>query len=92
MTNHPFDLKGIDTSKVGSNKYVDYTVSDYLKDQNLKATPKARDAALRQLKLDKDLLQTVPSKSIFGKIDKFLGNFYRKNWTSRLLFTNKYYR
>ncbi len=78
MTNHPFDLKGIDTSKVGSNKYVDYTVSDFLKDQNLKATPKARDAALRQLNLDKDLLQTVPSKSIFGKIDNFLGNFTGK--------------
>ena len=78
MTKHPFDLKGIDTSKVGSNKYVDYTVSDYLKDQNLKTNPKARDAALRQLNLDKDLLQTVPSKSIFGKIDNFLGNFTGK--------------
>ena len=78
MTNHPFDLKGIDTGKVGSNKYVNYTVSDFLKDQNLKATPKARDAALRQLNLDKDLLQTVPSKSIFGKIDNFLGKFTGK--------------
>jgi hypothetical protein len=75
MTNHPFDLKGVDTSKVGNNKYVDYKVSDYLKDQNLKATPKSLDAALRQLDLDKNLLKTVPSKSIFGKIDNFLGNF-----------------
>ena len=78
MTNHPFDLKGVDTSKVGNNKYVDYKVSDYLKDQNLKATPKSLDAALRQLDLDKNLLQTVPSKSIFGKIDNFLGNFTGK--------------
>ena len=78
MTNHPFDLKGIDTGKIGGNKYVDYKLSDFLLDQNLKSTPKARDAALRQLKLDKDLLQTVPSKSIFGKIDNFLANFTGK--------------
>ena len=78
MTKHPFDLKGVDTSKVGNNKYVDYKVSDYLKDQNLKATPKSLDAALRELRLDKNLLKTVPSKSIFGKVDNFLGNFTGK--------------
>ena len=78
MTSHPFDLKGIDTGQIGGNKYVDYKLSDFLLDQNLKTTPKARDAALRQLKLDKDLLQTVPSKSIFGKIDNFLAHFTGK--------------
>ena len=74
MTKHPFDLKGVDTGKVGNNKYVDYKVSDYLKDQNLKATPKSLNAALRQLELDKDLLKEVPSKTVFGKVDRFLGN------------------
>tara|TARA_S200000501_G_scaffold360328_1_gene387276 strand:+ start:124 stop:795 length:672 start_codon:yes stop_codon:yes gene_type:complete len=78
MTNHPFDLKGIDTSKVGGNKFVDYRLDQYLKDQNLKTTPRARDAALKELGLDKDYLQTVPSQSIFGKIDNFLGNFTGK--------------
>tara|TARA_R100000234_G_scaffold48328_1_gene28899 strand:+ start:272 stop:934 length:663 start_codon:yes stop_codon:yes gene_type:complete len=78
MTSHPFDLKGIDTGQIGGNKYVDYKLSDFLEDQNLKSTPKARDAALRQLKLDKDLLQAVPSKSIFGKIDNFLAHFTGK--------------
>ena len=35
MTNHPFDLKGIDTGKVGNNKYVNYTLDDFRKDQGL---------------------------------------------------------
>ncbi len=74
MTKHPFDLKGVDTGKVGNNKYVDYKLSDYLKDQNLKTTPKSLNAALRQLELDKDLLKEVPSKTVFGKVDRFLGN------------------
>ena len=74
MTNHPFDLKGVDTSKVGSNKYVDYKVSDYLKDQNLKTRPRSIETAIKQLNLDKDLLKEVPSKTVFGKVDRFLGN------------------
>jgi len=74
MTNHPFDLKGVDTSKVGSNKYVDYKVSDYLKDQNLKTRPRSIETAIEQLKLDKDLLREVPSKTVFGKVDRFLSN------------------
>ncbi len=35
MTNHPFDLKGIDTGKIGNNKYVNYTLEDFEKDQDV---------------------------------------------------------
>jgi len=35
MTNHPFDLKGIDTGKIGNNKYVNYTLKDFQKDQDV---------------------------------------------------------
>ncbi len=35
MTNHPFDLKGIDTRKIGNNKYVNYTLKDFEKDQDV---------------------------------------------------------
>ena len=33
MSKH--DLKGVDTSKVGNNKYVNYTFKDYMEDQGL---------------------------------------------------------
>ena len=35
MTNHPFALKGVDTGKVGNNKYVNYTLKDYERDQDV---------------------------------------------------------
>ena len=35
MTNHPFDLKGMDTGKIGGNKYVNYTLGDFEKDQDV---------------------------------------------------------
>jgi len=35
MTNHPFDLKGIDTGKIGNNKYVNYTLKDFERDQDV---------------------------------------------------------
>ena len=38
MTNHPFEsfsLSGLDTSKVGNNKFVNYTLEDFRKDQGL---------------------------------------------------------
>ena len=42
MSKH--DLKGVDTSKVGNNKYVNYTFEDYRKDQGL-----SRKGALKSL-------------------------------------------
>ena len=41
-----FDLKGVDTGKVGSNKYVNYKVSDFVGDQNI--TPRAGLKAITQ--------------------------------------------
>lgn len=35
MPNHPFDLKGIDTGKIGGNKYVNYTLEDFERDQDV---------------------------------------------------------
>ena len=35
MTNHPFALKGVDTGKVGNNKYVNYTLKDFERDQDV---------------------------------------------------------
>ena len=35
MTNHPFALKGVDTGKIGKNKYVNYTLEDFEKDQDV---------------------------------------------------------
>ena len=30
MTNHPFDLKGVDTGKIGGNKGVNLSFSEYM--------------------------------------------------------------
>ena len=70
MTNHPFDLKGIDTGKVGSNKNVNYTLDQYLLDENL--NKRSKDAVLDSLNLNRDYLKRVPRTTIGGKIQDFL--------------------
>ena len=72
MSKH--DLKGVDTGKVGNNKYVNYTFEDYRKDQGL-----SRKGALKSLgniKLS-DLEVIAPTleqpKTILGKVGQFLG-------------------
>ena len=70
MTNHPFDLKGIDTSKVGNNKYVNYTLDEFLEDKNL--NKRSKDAVLGELNLNRDYLKPVPKTTIGGKIQDFL--------------------
>ena len=72
MSKH--DLKGVDTRKVGNNKYVNYTFEDYRKDQGL-----SRKGALKSLgniKLS-DLQVIAPTleqpKTIGGKVAQFLG-------------------
>ena len=70
MTNHPFDLKGIDTGKIGSNKYVDYKLSDFREDQNL--SRRGVDTLLDSLGLNKEDLKRVPRTTTLGKIDDFL--------------------
>ena len=54
MTNHPFDLKGIDTGKIGGNKYVNYTLEDFMMDQDL-----SRSGAVRALGQKQNIAQTV---------------------------------
>ena len=44
MSKH--DLKGIDLSKVGNNKNVDYTFKDYLEDTGYKRTGGIKDLAV----------------------------------------------
>ena len=70
MTKHPFDLKGIDTSKVGNNKYVNYTLDDFLEDKNL--NKRSKDAVLGELKLNRDYLKPVPKTTVGGKVKDFL--------------------
>ena len=70
MTNHPFDLRGVDTGKIGNNKFVDYTLDEYLKDQNL--SKRSKDAVLDRLNLDRDYLKRVPRTTTSGKIQDFL--------------------
>ena len=73
MSKH--DLKGVDTSKVGNNKYVNYTFKDYMEDQGL-----SKKGALKSLgpnvKLS-DLQVIAPTleqpKTIGGKVAQFLG-------------------
>ena len=74
MTNHPFALKGVDTGKVGNNKYVNYTLKDYERDQDV-----SRAGALELLggvKLG-GLTPIAPTieqpKSVLGKVGQFLG-------------------
>ena len=74
MSKH--DLKGIDTKKVGNNKYVNYLFSDYLKDQDL-----SRKGGIRSLKQAgvnlSDLQPIAPTlkkpETIREKIRVFLG-------------------
>ena len=70
MTNHPFGLKGIDTGKVGNNKFVNYTLDEYLEDANL--NKRSKDAVLDKLDLNRAYLKPVPRETIGGKIQDFL--------------------
>ena len=74
MTNHPFSLKGIDTGKVGNNKYVNYTLKDFERDQDV-----SRAGALELLGNVKlgGLTPIAPTieqpKTVLGKVAQFLG-------------------
>jgi len=73
MTNHPFEsfsLSGLDTGKVGNNKFINYKLSDFRKDQNL--SRKGVDKVLGGLNIDKEDLKRVPRTTTLGKIDDFL--------------------
>ena len=72
MSKH--DLKGVDTRKVGNNKYVNYTFKDYMEDQGL--SKKGALKSLGNIKLS-DLQVIAPTleqpKTIGGKVAQFLG-------------------
>ena len=73
MTNHPFEsfsLSGLDTGKVGNNKFINYKLSDFKRDQNL--SNKGLDKVLGSLNLDREDLKRVPRTTTLGKIDDFL--------------------
>ena len=65
-----FDLKGVDTGKVGSNKYVNYKVSDFIDDQNI--TPRAGLKAITQQGFGLGDLKVVPRETTLGKVGQFL--------------------
>ena len=78
MSKH--DLKGVDTSKVGNNKYVDYTFKDYMDDFGLN-----REGAEKKLKSEniflRDLNPIAPEtkpfkdKTILERADQLLMGF-----------------
>ena len=76
MSKH--DLKGVDTSKVGNNKYVNYTFKDYMEDFGL-----SREGAERKLGKEgiflKDLNPIAPeynkNKSTLERVDELLMGF-----------------
>ena len=73
MTNHPFEsfsLSGLDTSKVGNNKFVNYTLDDFRKDQGL--SKKGVKNVLGTLGLETSDLKAVPKTSLLGRLDDFL--------------------
>ena len=92
MTNHPFDLKGIDTGKVGNNKYVNYTLDDFRRDQGL--SKKGVKNVLGNLGVEVSDLNPVPRTSLLGRLDDFLigtrKNYYLpKGITERLAEADK---
>ena len=71
MTNHPFDLKGIDTGKIGGNKYVDYTLEDFMSDQDLSRSGAVRALGQNKIRLS-DLQPVNKPKNILDKVGMFL--------------------
>ena len=65
MTEHFFDLKGVDTGKVGNNKYVNYKLSDFIKDQNI--SPSAGVKALEGAGYNLRDLNVVPRETKLGR-------------------------
>ena len=71
MTNHPFDLKGIDTGKIGGNKYVDYTLEDFMMDQDLSRSGAVRALGQNKIKLS-DLQPVNKPQNILDRVGMFL--------------------
>lgn len=73
MTTHPFDLKGIDTGKIGGNKYVNYTLEDFMMDQDLSRSGAVRALGQNKIRLS-DLQPVNKPSNILDKINMFLSD------------------
>ena len=86
MTEHFFDLKGVDTGKVGNNKYVNYKLSDFIEDQNI--SPSAGVKALEGAGYNLRDLNVVPRETRLGRflqpINPKKDFFLPKSLTDRL--------
>ena len=71
MTNHPFDLKGIDTGKIGGNKYVNYTLEDFMMDQDLSRSGAVRALGENKIRLS-DLQPVNKPQNILDRVGMFL--------------------
>ena len=71
MTNHPFDLKGIDTGKIGGNKYVNYTLEDFMMDQDLSRSGAVRALGQNKIRLS-DLQPVNKPQNILDRVGMFL--------------------
>ena len=73
MSKH--DLKGIDTGKIGGNKYVNYTLEDFMKDRDLSRQGAIRDLEAQDIFLT-DLEPIAPKikqpKNILERVDQLL--------------------
>ena len=91
MTEHFFDLKGVDTGKVGNNKYVNYKLSDFIKDQNI--SPSAGVKALEGAGYNLRDLNVVPRETRLGRflqpINPRKDFFLPKSLTDRLAQADK---
>ena len=91
MTEHFFDLKGVDTGKVGNNKYVNYKLSDFIKDQNI--SPSAGVKALEGAGYNLRDLNVVPRETRLGRFFQGINPrkdfFLPKSLTDRLAQADK---
>ena len=91
MTEHFFDLKGVDTGKVGNNKYVNYKLSDFIEDQNI--SPSAGVKALEGAGYNLRDLNVVPRETRLGRflqpINPKKDFFLPKSLTDRLAQADK---
>ena len=71
MTTHPFDLKGIDTGKIGGNKYVNYTLEDFMMDQDLSRSGAVRALGQNKIRLS-DLQPVNKPQNILDRVGMFL--------------------
>mgnify|MGYP003122189504 CR=1 FL=1 len=73
MTNHPFDLRGVDTGKIGNNKNVNYTLKDYQKDQDVSRAGALELLGLKSLEGLNPIAPTLKKpETIREKIRSFL--------------------